>query len=153
MRPSIMKRALSGVLVAVFCAGIDAQRQDVDAFFDGVLLDILRTNPNAAITNRYLPADEQRQLEREVTRLDDASYQQRIVRAREALAGLARFDRASMSDAQRVSADVFAFQMQTLVDSAPYHDYVSPLEQFRGANVTLVDALTVQHPLQTAAPT
>ena len=55
-----------------------------------------------------------------------------------------------MTEIQRVSADLMAWQLQTIVDEEPYLDYTFPLEQFQGANVNLVNALVIVHPLVTA---
>ena len=41
------------------------------------------------------------------------------------------------------------WQLQTVVDEDPYLDYSFPLNQFWGANVSLVNALVVVHPLIT----
>ena len=54
-----------------------------------------------------------------------------------------------MTDAQRLSADVLRYHLQSYIDWAKYDDYVFPLDQFNGANIWLPNTLTVQHPLRT----
>jgi uncharacterized protein (DUF885 family) len=55
-----------------------------------------------------------------------------------------------MNDAQRVSADVMAWQLDAVVRSEPYADYYFPFEQMNGVNVGLVTTLTVSHPVANA---
>ena len=55
-----------------------------------------------------------------------------------------------MTDAQRLSADLLRYHLQSYLDWAKYDDYVFPLDQFNGANIWLPNALTVQHPIRTA---
>ena len=43
------------------------------------------------------------------------------------------------------------WQLEAVVESEPYLDYRFPLEQFGGANVQLVESLTLRHPLATAS--
>src|SRR5262249_21695594 len=73
----------------------------------------------------------------------------RIRRARQGLADLRRFDRTHLTDAQRLAADVMDWQLDIRVREEPFLDYTFPLEQMGGANVGLVEALTVRHPLAT----
>ena len=61
----------------------------------------------------------------------------------------ARFDRSRLTDAQRLSADVLRYHLQSYLDGAKYDDYIFPLDQFNGANIWLPNALTVQHPIRT----
>ena len=48
-----------------------------------------------------------------------------------------------------MSADVMRWQLNTVVDEEPYLDYTFPLQQMNGVNVSVVEALTVRHPLAT----
>ena len=72
-----------------------------------------------------------------------------VAKSRRGLAELGRFDRARLNEAQRVSADLMQWQLDTVVREEPYLDYSFPLEQFNGANVGLPYILTVVHPLLT----
>ena len=48
-----------------------------------------------------------------------------------------------MTDAQRLSADVLRYHLQSYLDWAKYDDYMFPLDQFNGANIWLPNTLTV----------
>ena len=146
-----MKRFVLSLALAAIAFTAHAQRRDLDAFFNQFSDEWVRNTPNLAVSNRYFVGDEQASLERQLTRLDDAYQRERVERARRGLASLAQFDRAAMTEAQRLSADVLQYQLQTIVDGEQYRDYSFPFEQMRGAHVGLIDALTVSHPLQSGA--
>src|SRR5262245_21655280 len=128
----------------------DARARTIDDLFRDFTIEWVRTNPDLATRTRYLTGEEQDLLERQLTPWTEAWRWARIALARSGLAELQSLDRVSMSDAQRVSADVMQWQLQMIIDGEPYYDDYFPLEQFQGANVSLVDALTVVHPLRTA---
>ena len=46
-------------------------------------------------------------------------------------------------------ADVMRWQLETLIEAEPFLGYAFPLQQFNGANVTLINELTVVHPMRT----
>jgi uncharacterized protein (DUF885 family) len=52
-----------------------------------------------------------------------------------------------MTDMQRVSADLMQWQLDIVVREEPFLDFTFPLQQMSGANINLVEALTVRHPL------
>jgi uncharacterized protein (DUF885 family) len=136
---------VSAVLLLLASPG--AQDRALDQFFDEFAAEWMRADPNGATSRRYFTGDEQRRFERELTPLTDAYRRDRIARARRGLTRLHAFDRGRMSDAQRLSVDVLDWQLQSIVDGEPYLDFTFPLDQFQGANIGLVDALTTQHPL------
>ncbi len=67
--------------------------------------------------------------------------------ARKGLAELAKFDAAKLTEAQRVSADVMRAQLELAAEEGKYLDFEFPLQQMNGANINLVEAMTVRHPL------
>ena len=140
---------LSAVLLLL--ASPSAQDRALDQFFDEFAAEWMRADPNGATSRRYFTGEEQRRLERELTPMTDAHRRDRIARARRGLTRLHAFDRGRMSDAQRLSVDVLDWQLQSIVDGGPYLDFTFPLDQFQGANIGLVDALTTQHPLAVEA--
>jgi len=81
--------------------------------------------------------------------LTAADRRARINLARRGLENLRKFDRATMTDADRLSADLMEWQLDTVVREEPYLGYMFPLEQMNGANVRLIETLTVRHPLLT----
>jgi uncharacterized protein (DUF885 family) len=119
----------------------------VDAFFARFTDEWVRADPDLATGARYFSGEEQSQLEQQLTPRTRAYTLERIKRARRGLAELQKFDRSKMSEAQRVSADLMQWQLERVSDNEAYLDYDFPLDQFNGANVGLVEALTLRHPL------
>lgn len=119
----------------------------VDAFFARFTDEWVRADPDLATGARYFSGEEQSQLEQQLTPRTRAYTLERIKRARRGLADLQKFDRSKMSEAQRVSADLMQWQLERVSDNEAYLDYDFPLDQFNGANVGLVEALTLRHPL------
>jgi uncharacterized protein (DUF885 family) len=124
-----------------------ASRSTVDAFFARFTDDWVRADPDLATSTRYFSGDEQSQLEQQLTPRTRAYTLERIKRARKGLADLAKFDRNKMNESQRVSADLMQWQLEQVAGSEAFLDFDFPLEQFNGANVGLVEALTLRHPL------
>src|SRR6516162_7606212 len=127
----------------------DLGARTVDDVFREFTTEWVRTNPDLARRTRYLAGEEQDRLERQLTPWTEAWRRSRIELARRGLAEIQSLDRAAMNDAQRFSADVMQWQLRTIIDGEPYYDHSFPLQQFDGANVYLVEALVVVHPLRT----
>ena len=142
-------RAAVAVCAALVLASpLPAPQRSIDDFFRDFTAEWIRGNPNQATSTRYFTGEEQDRLERQLTSETDAYKRARIRLARRGLAELAQFDRSHLNDVQRVSADLMKWQLEILVRQEPYLDYSFPIEQFGGANVGLVNALTVVHPLR-----
>ena len=119
----------------------------IDTFFEQFTADWVRADPDLATALRYFSGEEQDRLERQVT---PNTREQRIGRIRRAQAGLAslrRFDRKTLTATQNLSADLLESQLETIVRGEAYLDFSFPLDQFQGANVGLVETLTLRHPL------
>lgn len=148
-RRSLLRTAVAGTLV--LASGVEnlfgQTEQNLETFFNDFTTDWVRHDPDLATRSRYFSGEEQRQLERQLTPQTAAWRTDRIQRAKQGLAGLRIFDRSHLSDEQRVSADVMQWQLDRTVQEAPYLDYTFPLEQFQGANVNLVNGLTVTRTL------
>jgi uncharacterized protein (DUF885 family) len=140
-----MKRAIALFLLSALA--LTAQQRTIDDFFRDFTAEWVRGNPNAATSERYFTGEEQDRLERQLTPLTPAYKRSRIQLARKGLAELRQFDRAKMSDAQRVSADLMQSRLDSVVGEEPFLDFTFPLEQMNGANVGLIETLTVRHPL------
>ena len=121
--------------------------RSIGDFFRDFTAEWVRGNPNAATSARYFTGDEQDRLERQLTPETDAYRRARIQLARNGLAELRRFDRRTLTDAERLSADVMQWQLDTLIREEPYLDFNFPLQQMNGVNVNVVETLTVRHPL------
>jgi uncharacterized protein (DUF885 family) len=145
-----MTRSLVIILVCAVCAlPLTAPEITIDDFFRTFTDDWVRHDPNLATSARYFTGEEQDRLERQLRPETQAWKRDRIRRARQGLAELRKFDRARMTDTQRVSADLMQWQLDTVVREEPYLDFTFPLEQFNGVNVGLIETLTVRHPLLT----
>lgn len=146
---------LLAAVAAVFPTVGRAQPTAVQRFFDEFTADWVRNDPNLAVSNRYFAASAgasadaalQTRLERDITPQTEAYRREKVERARRGLGRLGTLDPNAMNDKERLSADVLAWQLTSIVDGAPFGDLKYPLEQFRGANVTLVDTLTISHPI------
>jgi len=141
-------RAASKAVFAQNTAGGAPVR--IDEFFRDFTAEWIRLNPNLATSLRYFTGDEQDRLERQLTPLTLASARARIQLARKGLAELRKFDRAGMTETQRISADVMKWQLEMAVAEEPYFDYTFPLEQMNGWNVSAVERFTVSRPLAKA---
>jgi uncharacterized protein (DUF885 family) len=119
----------------------------IDGMFRDFTAEWVRNNPDLATRTRYFTGEEQDRLERQLTPRTEAWKRARIQLARRGLADLQTFDRASMSESDRVSADVMEWHLRAIVDEEPFLDDTFPLEQFGGSNVNLVNALVVVRPL------
>ncbi|HWK49257.1 MAG TPA: DUF885 domain-containing protein [Steroidobacter sp.] len=130
-----------------FAQANQASRSTVDAFFDRFTDEWVRADPDLATSSRYFSGAEQAQLEQQLTPRTRAHALDRIKRAKKGLADLAKFDRSRMNESQRVSADLMQWQLEQVAASEAFLDFDFPLDQFNGANVGLVEALTLRHPL------
>ncbi|HYL90964.1 MAG TPA: DUF885 domain-containing protein [Burkholderiales bacterium] len=109
----------------------------------------MRGNPNQAAATRYFSGAEQTAMERSLTPETRAWRHARAELAKKGLAELARFDRSRMTHDERISVELMQWQLSTLVEGEAFEDYRFPLDQFNGPNVSIVNTLTVQHPMQT----
>jgi len=124
-----------------------APASTVSDFFAGFTDDWMRRQPQQATQSGYFEGALQDELDRQLTPQTAAFRAATVELAAEGLARLGAFDRAAMSPEERVSAELMAWQLQTLVDGARFADYAFPLNQFSGANTQLPSLLTVVHPL------
>lgn len=136
-------------LVIVAAVGLTAQQGTIDEFFRDFTAEWVRGNPNQAAATRFFTGAEQDRFERQLTPETAEWWRGRIRLARQGLSELDKFDRARMTDVQRVSTDVMQWQLDAIVRGEPYVDYSFPLEQHGGANVGLVNTLTVSHQVVT----
>ena len=143
---------LAAVLALSIATGgaIQAQSHPIDDFFRTLAAEWVRSNPNQAVSTRYLSGPEQEPLERELTPVTGDWQRERIRLAARGLAALRRFERRSLAPGQRTAAELLEWQLDAFVRGEPYLDYAFPLEQFGGVNVSLVTTLTVSHPVRSA---
>jgi uncharacterized protein (DUF885 family) len=126
---------------------VTTQERRIDDFFGSFTDEWIRMNPNQATAARYFTGPEQDALETQLTPQTREWRHRRVELARRGLVDLKKFDRVPLTEQQRLSADLMRWQLDVVVESEKYEDFVFPLEQFGGANIDLVNALTVAHPL------
>jgi uncharacterized protein (DUF885 family)/quercetin dioxygenase-like cupin family protein len=146
-------RKLSVVFIALAVVGLSAQQpppqRTVNDFFNEFTAEWMRANPNQAASARYFTGAEQEAFEQQLSPETAEFRQARAALAQKGLDQLKTFDRARMSETDRVSADLMQWQLGVIVEGDKYSDYAFPLEQFGGANVSLPNTLVVNHPLNT----
>ena len=142
----IVPTALFVALVAI--ADTAAQQRTINDFFNDFTAEWIRTSPNLAVADRYFTGAEQDRLEQQLTPDTPEYRRSRVLLAKQGLDGLKKFNRSAMTPLQQISADLMRWQLETIVEGESFLDYSFPLEQFGGANVQLVAALTVNHPLR-----
>jgi len=136
-------------IVFLFISCTSNKQQNVDALFNQYLDDTMRHDPDWAAMFRYFSGEEQARLERQLTPQTLEYKKENIDRANKGLNELRKFDRSRMTEAQRVSAEVFEWSLNTSIEGEPFLDYRFPLNQLGGANVNLVDVLTINRSLVT----
>ena len=146
----IMKRSVFFILCLLAVGVPTAQQPSIDDFFRELSDGWVRLNPNIAVSTRYFSGEEQDRLERQISSYADAVERQRLDYIERGRQQLARFDRSRLTDAQRLSADLLRYHLQSYLDWAKYDDYMFPLDQFNGANIWLPNTLTVTHPVRTS---
>ncbi len=122
----------------------------VAAFFAEFSDAWMRRQPSASTASRYFDGAQQAELDAQLTPMTAAFDAESVAIARQGLDRLKTFDRAAMSDTERVSAELMQWQLQAIVDGARFADLDFPLQQMSGANVQLPNLMTVVHPLASA---
>jgi uncharacterized protein (DUF885 family) len=145
-RPSFVLQLLAALLLSA--SGL-ARAVDIDQFFDDFTAQWVRSDPNLATGSRYFGTEsaEQQRLETQLTPETRAWQLQRIRRAVHGLHELDGFEAAKLTPTQRLSAQLMRWLLEAIVKEEPYLDYSFPLNQFGGANVQLIETLTLRHPL------
>ena len=122
--------------------------ENIDQFFDSFLNAWMKHEPEMATTMRFFPGAEQEAMDASLSDATDEAAHARIGRARDGLATLRRFDRATLTPEQRLSADMFEWQLNDIVREEPFLVFRLPLNQIRGTQVELPTLLTDLHPLR-----
>jgi uncharacterized protein (DUF885 family) len=152
LRTSRLSLRFAPWLLIVFSISpaVQAAPQSIDAFFDQFTAEWVRGDPDLATAVRYFSGEEQDRFEQQLTPNTRAWQMERIRLAQRGLRELAKFDLDTVTETQRVSAQLMRWQLDAIVRSEAFLDYSFPLNQFSGANVQLIESLTVRHPLATA---
>ena len=140
--------ALACLLPGAAPAAATGANSDFDSWVDRFAVDWMRADPTNATYTQYFTGTEQDALDRQLTPNTAAVRTATVARARAGLAALAEFDRAGLTDSQRVSAETLAWQLETVVRGEPCADHDFVFHQFRGLQVSLVNFLTQAHPIR-----
>jgi uncharacterized protein (DUF885 family) len=143
------------VLLALTLAAIaqiataQSRQRSVDAFFTAFTDEWMRLHTDQAASLRYFSGAAQDAVEREITPRTEAWREVEIRLARKGLDQIRAFDRSKLTDAQRLSLDVMAWDLDDRVQGEPFQDYLFPLVHSYGVQSRLVELLTIQHPVET----
>ena len=146
-----MRRRVACVVLCTSLAAVwpRAQSDSIEALFDRLTRELMLLNPNTAIASAYFAEGEQPGLDGRLTPNIDAQRERVLDLNRRGLTELARFQPASLTPAQRVSAEVLRWQLQNSLDADAFREFSFPFDQNGGVNVNLVNMLTVTHPMRT----
>src|SRR5262249_26240807 len=126
-----------------------AETASIDRFFDDFLRKWVMADPELASQVHIFSGDEQEHLDAQLNEISDAAAHARIAGAKEGLAGLRQFDRSKLTPEQRLSAEMFEYQLTDIVNEEPYLIYNYPLNQMGGVQARLPTLLTDVHPMRT----
>jgi uncharacterized protein (DUF885 family) len=126
-----------------------AEVPSIDGFFDDFLRKWVMADPELASQLRIFSGEEQERLDARLNEISDEAAHARIARAKEGLAGLRQFDRSKLTPEQRLSAEMFEYQLNDIVNEEPYLVYSFPLNQMGGVQARLPTLLTDIHPMRT----
>jgi uncharacterized protein (DUF885 family) len=127
---------------------LSAAELTFDAWVDAYSANWVRGDPMLATTAQYFEDAEQDELDRKLTPITKEFRAARVALARRGLAELGRFNRAELTDAQRISASMLAWQLDEIIRSDPFEDYRLVFQQFSGLQVQLVNFLSQTHPIR-----
>jgi uncharacterized protein (DUF885 family) len=127
-----------------------APQRPISVFFEELAKEWVRSDPQRATVMQYFSGAEQDALDRQLTPVTREYRAARIALARRGLEELRTFDRKAITPEERVSYAALEWQLDEVVRSEPYLDYVFPFEQFGGVQRRLPDFLGNMHPLRNA---
>ncbi|AOS43847.1 hypothetical protein Verru16b_00905 [Lacunisphaera limnophila] len=136
------------LLAALFPVLVFASDPAFDSWVDQLTTASMRADPSGATRTQFFTGAEQDALDRQLTPITPAYRAEQLAFARDALAELARFDRAKLDPQQVASARVIEWDLQERVKAAPFEDHRFVFNQFWGLHVTLVNFLSQTHPVR-----
>jgi uncharacterized protein (DUF885 family) len=146
-RQSILAAGALGLVLAV--AASAAAEPSIDAFFQSYTDQWMRFHTDSAASRRYFTGALQDSMERQVESRSAARRAAEAQLMRKGLDALHAFDRSKLTRAQKLSADIIQWDLDTQLAGEVYRDYQFPFEQMNGANVELPQLLAVTHPVAT----
>jgi uncharacterized protein (DUF885 family) len=141
------RREWLALAAAAPLSAVDAP--SIDRFFDDFLRRWVMADPEQASQLRIFSGTEQEHLDGQLSEISDEAAHARIARAKEGLAGLKQFDRSKLTPDQRLSAEMFEYQLTDIVNEEPFLKYSYPLNQMGGVQARIPTLLTDIHPMRT----
>jgi uncharacterized protein (DUF885 family) len=132
----------------LLCSPARAAELTFDGWADAFSEEWVSGDPNLATVTQYFDGAEQDRLDRQLTPITKEYRAGRIAIARKGLNELAKFDRSELTQPQRISAAMLAWQLDDIVRSEQFEDYQYVFQQFSGLQVHLVNFLSQTHPIR-----
>lgn len=126
-----------------------AQSPSIDQFFRRFTNEWMRFHTDSAAAARFFSGAEQDRVERTIGAQTMARRDAERRLVHKGLAELRSFDRAKLSESQRLAADIMLWDLENRAAGEPFQDYSFPLVQTNGAQAALPGLMTVQHPVAT----
>ncbi|MEI9814590.1 MAG: DUF885 family protein [Acidobacteriota bacterium] len=139
--------AAAGAVATRTAFGQTKATPSIEDFFSEFADEWVSISPGFATSQRYFTGAKQDQLERTLAPYTLAESKKTIALAKKGLGQLRAFDRAKLTDKQKLWADVVDWQLAIVVEEEPYLDYSFPLQQMNGFNVNIVERFTVGRPM------
>jgi uncharacterized protein (DUF885 family) len=119
----------------------------IDDFFERFTAEWVRADPELATWTQYFSGDAQDKLDGQLTPVRREARRARVEQARRGLGELRRIDRAKFTASQRVSARVLEWQLESMIQAAPFEEHRYVFNQgIGGFPASVVRFLTDTHP-------
>lgn len=126
---------------------LPAQPADLNEFFDRFTAEWVRAEPELATRTQYFSGPEQEKLDGQLSEFSAEARRRRTERARRGLAELRRFDFKRLTPAQRTSARVLEWQLDSIVRGERFEDSTYLFNQgIAGQPGGLIGLLSTVHP-------
>ena len=149
MNSRVLRFAVASISCVLLVAPVGTKGPSADEFFQSFTDRWMRFHTDSAADVRYFTGAEEDAMERQIEPMTAAHDREEGRLVWSGLQGVRALDRAQMSDAQRLSADILAWDLDNRVAREPYQDYSFPLQQSYGAAAGLTQLMTVGHSLVT----
>ncbi|HLH52649.1 MAG TPA: DUF885 domain-containing protein [Verrucomicrobiae bacterium] len=151
MNPKLRQLTICWVCLQLSMAVVPIRGAELtfDAWADSFAVEWVRGDPMLATTTQYFEDADQDEADRQLTPVTREYRKIRVALARRGLDELGRFDPASLSRGQKVSASMLRWQLNDIVRGYAYDDLRLVFQQFSGLQVELVNFLSQTHPIRT----
>jgi uncharacterized protein (DUF885 family) len=156
-RASVRASLFAALLAASGASYAAKPLEPFDSFIDKASEDWVRRNPAVATATQYFGGAEQDRFDSQLIATDGVGMPIDPKRRAATLkllahirAELKRYDRASLTPVQRVSADSLDWALADIRKSVDIADTQFEFDQFRGMQVNLINFMTQTHPIRNA---